>query len=93
MTKLSGYPKGARGAEDGFSKHGRGSEVKLKDADVSAVFKKNPLPVSGGRSIAIGEGCKADGAHGYGHKGNGVRGVLRMSGNKKAHLVGNRRGK
>jgi len=93
MTKESGYPKSVRSGEDGFSKHGRGSEDERRDTGFSPRYAEPQLPVSGGRSIAITGKDKAPGAHGFGHEGKQVKGVLRMSGDGRAHLVGDRRGK
>jgi hypothetical protein len=93
MTKESGYPKPVRSGEDGFSKHGRGSEDVRKNTGFSPAYAQPQLPVSGGRSIAITGKDKAPGCHGFGHEGKQVDGVLRKSGDGRAHLVGDRRGK
>ena len=74
MTKESGYPKAARGGEDGFSKHGRGGEVASGGRD--------------GRSVAKDAPARLPEAHGFGHKGGKIKGVLRYSGVKGAHRVG-----
>lgn len=90
MTKEPGYPKGARAGEGLMSRHGHGSEDKRRDTGVSPKFAQPQLPVSGGRSIAIDGKDKAPGSHGFGHEGSQIRGVLRMSGDKRAHVVGDR---
>jgi hypothetical protein len=81
--------KDVRGGEDGFSRHGRGSEDMRKDKGVSKTYASPVLTTDGtGASIPIGGRGRQPNAHGFGHKGNQVKGVLRLSGCKGAHRVG-----
>ena len=86
MVKESGYPKGARGGEDGFT-HTRGDEDEMP--------RCTPVP----RGARTARTKPMDGpdrlpqAHGYGHKGGQIDGVHRLSGDKRAHRIGAKRGK
>lgn len=87
--KESGYSKSVRAGENGF-KHGRGSEDALTGHRMPG-FGESSNPARSNRSLGLGSANKLEAAHGYGHSGRRIVGVLRHSGSPKAHRVGIRK--
>lgn len=91
--KTGGYPKGVRQGTDGF----RGGNAKEQSYDgkehkevAPNVYKEPQMPRHTAMPAPVGGGHYDQRSHGFGHTAKQRDGVLRNSGDSRAHRIGKR---